>query len=516
METVGLNLMLILLLPPLLLVKTGMFLLFRKAGIRHPWQAFVPFWNWFVLAKLVNRPFWYGFLIQIPIVGVVIWYTLTIDLLKSFGRFRFREHVMGLVVSFAYFLYIGFRKDVLFLAPSNTADFDKKYVTIKKSPSREWKDAILFAVVVAYIIRTFYIEAFKIPTPSMEKSLLVGDFLFVSKVHYGSRIPMTPLAIPFAHQDIMGVKIYADWFQLPYMRFPSLEKIKRFTPVVFNNPEEVLHPVDKKTHYIKRCVGLPGDSLQVVDGFVHINGQLADDTMKLQFNYTVVFKDYLPGEKALIEDLDLFDYRRPADRTSLPERYVGKHSQYNPYLYEMPLSPDKVQLVRSMPNFKAMVKYRFDDEEGEPGIFPQRPDLFKWSRDQFGPIYIPKKGDKIVMNKHHFILYRNAIKEYEGVKDITLIGDRVLINGVAVDDYTFTKDYYWMMGDNRHNSEDSRFWGFVPEDHIVGKPLFIWLSLKSKRTFDPDATARTNYTREEYKETFHSIRWNRFFKKAYD
>lgn len=510
MESVGFNLIIGWLIPFTVAIKIGLYLLFKKAEITKPWQAFIPFWNWFVLAKLVNRPFWYGIFIQVPVVGVVIWYTLTIDLLKSFGRFKFWEQAIGLIAQWFYFPFIGIKKEVVYLAPANTPDFDKKYNKNPRNAAREWKDAILFAVVVAYIIRTFYIEAFKIPTPSMEKSLLVGDFLFVSKVHYGSRVPLTPLAIPFAHQDIMGVKIYSELLKLPYLRFPSLEKIKRNTPIVFNNPDED-HPVDKKTHYIKRCVGIPGDTLSVKNGHVYIDGKLSDDTMKLQFNHYVEFKDYLPSEEVLVNELDLFDYIKHSDLAP----FYNNMAYTNPMAYEMPLSPEKIAKIKQMPNLKSIVTMVQNETEAEQGIFPQNQSLFPWSRDHFGPIFIPKKGATVLMNTANYYLYKQAIEKYENAGKLSLVGnDKVLLNNKEITEYTFALDYYWMMGDNRHNSEDSRFWGFVPEDHIVGKPLFIWFSIKNKRSFDKEQTARTG--RREYTESFHSFRWNRIFKKAYN
>jgi signal peptidase I len=503
MDAVGINQLIFWILPFTIAVKAGLFLLFRKAGVPNSWQAFVPFWNWFVWAKLVGRVWWYGILIQVPVVGVVIWYTLSIDLLKSFGRFKFKEHVAGLLLQWFYFPYIGLKKDVVFLAPSANLEFEKKFVKTKKSAFREWKDAILFAVVVAYIIRTFFIEAFKIPTPSMEKSLLVGDFLFVSKVHYGSRVPMTPLAIPFAHQDIAGVKIYSELIKLPYLRFPSLEKIKRNTPVVFNNPNESLHPVDKKTHYIKRCVGIAGDTLEVRNGFVYINGNLSDDTSKVQFNYLVEFMKHEPSEKVLVDELDLFDYTRHVDLNRFrPDRFSS-----NPFLYEMPLSFEKLETVKRMVNLRSYTRITDEMRESSEGIYPQQPKLFPWSVDNFGPIFIPKKGLSIPMTVQNYYLYAKVIRDYENNPNLTLVGDKVYNNNQLISEYTFQMDYFWMMGDNRHNSEDSRYWGFVPEDHIVGKPLFIWLSIKNRRYFDSQSA--------QYKEAFHSIRWNRIFKKAY-
>lgn len=507
MDSVGFNIIILAILPFIIAGKIGLYLLVRKTEYKHAWHALVPFWNWFVWARITGRPFWYGILIQVPIVGVVIWYTLSIDLAKSFGRFRFRSHVAVLLAQWFYLPYLATRKEATYLGPSNTPDFEKKHNPIPRTAVREWKDALLFAVVVAYIIRTFYIEAFKIPTPSMEKNLLVGDFLFVSKVHYGARIPFTPVAIPFAHQELWGLKVYSEWVKLPYLRFPSLEKIKRNTPVVFNNPNETLFPIDKKTHYIKRCVGLPGDSLSVKEGYVYINNELSDDTNRLQFNYLVQFKKYEPSEKVLTEDLDLFDYTR-FDDFRIFYQTPNPQSQL---LYSMPLDPERVQKIKTMVNLASIERMQYDDSLRKRDIFPQG--QFDWSVDNFGPIYIPKKGEAIEMTPQNYYLYRKAIKEYEKVDQISMSGNQVFINGEPVTHYTFKMNYYWMMGDNRHNSEDSRYWGFVPEDHIVGKPLFIWFSIKSTRQFDAERSRQ--YQRPEYTENFHNIRWKRIFKNAW-
>ncbi|MCO6495297.1 MAG: signal peptidase I [Bacteroidetes bacterium] len=512
MDSVGLNILLGWLIPLLIINKIGLLLLFRKSGIKFSWQALIPFWNWFVLAKVVGRGWWYGILIQIPMVGVIIWYTLSLDLIKSFGRFRFLDNVLALLLQPFYFIYLGIQKDVVYLGPSNSEEFNKKYTLLKKNGRREWADAILFAVVVAYIIRTFFIEAYKIPTPSMEKTLRVGDFLFVSKVHYGARFPMTPIAIPFAHQDIAGIKAYSEILKLPYMRFPALEKIKRGTIVVFNYPNEPDRPVDKKTHYIKRCVGLPGDSLQVRNGFVYTNGKLTDDTTKLQFQYLVSFNKYELTDNILYDELDLYDYIRHADIASYLRSGSGFSS--DPLVYEMPLDFAKLEKIKKFVDLKSIhrVSYENGSAHGRD-VYPHNPILFNWSIDNYGPLYIPKKGDIIAMNDSSYWLYGKIIRDYENNPSLTLLGGKVYIEGKPITHYQFKMNYYWMMGDNRHNSADSRSWGFVPEDHIVGKPLFIFFSIKYKREFDPQRTNTMGTI--EFKDEFYKIRFDRIFHQAY-
>ena len=348
----------------------------------------------------------------------------------------------------------------------------------RKSATREWIDAIIFAVIAATIIRTFFIEAYTIPTPSMEKSLLVGDFLFVSKVSYGARIPMTPLSFPFAHHTmpLIGGKSYLEWIKVGYHRLWGFGEIKNNDIVVFNWPaENEGRPVDKKENYIKRCIGIAGDSINIIDRNVYINGKQTEFPEKSQFTYHVK-TDGSKFNPAIMEKLDY------------PEG--GPTSDQGDYAYF--LTKDGTEKLRAMNNVKGIDPMIDPKGNFEEYIFPfdRR---FGWNADNFGPLWIPKKGATIKLDSMNIAVYRKAIGEYENNKLEERDG-KIFINGQETSTYTFKMDYYFMMGDNRHNSADSRFWGFVPEDHIVGKAVFIWMSWDTKGSF------------------LSKVRWNRLFR----
>ncbi|MFN8166861.1 MAG: signal peptidase I [Bacteroidia bacterium] len=346
----------------------------------------------------------------------------------------------------------------------------------RKSVWREWVDAIIFAVIAATLIRTFFIEAYTIPTPSMEKSLLVGDFLFVSKVSYGARVPMTPLSFPFAHHTmpIFGGKSYLEWIKVGYHRLPGFGHIKHGDCVVFNWPaENEGRPIDKKENYIKRCIGLPGDSLVIHDRQVYINGNIFVNPPNSQSSYHVI-TDGTGFSEQVIERLRLYDSQRLSE------------TEFNLLL----TSKEAVDL-KSFGNVKSVEANTFPAGVAQAGIFPFDPERH-WNLDNFGPLWIPKKGVTIKLDTSNIALYRRCIGEYEH-NTLQEINGQIIINGKVATEYTFKYDYYFMMGDNRHDSADSRFWGFVPEDHIVGKAVFIWMSL------------------EEHANLLHKIRWSRLF-----
>ena len=355
---------------------------------------------------------------------------------------------------------------------------DKK-VIVKKSAGREWLDAIVFAVVAATIIRGLFIEAYVIPTGSMERTLLVGDFLFVSKVNYGARTPITPVAFPFAHHTmpIIGTKAYWEGIKLPYYRLPGLGKVERYDVVVFNYPMDadapLSRPIDKRENYIKRCMGVAGDTLSVVDAQVFIDGKPAEQPLMSQTEY------FVNTDGSDFNPMALKDLKADVNQIS-PNQYV----------FIMPKA--EVEKLKNFTTVKQIVPVVSEKNSLENGIFPGDPHL-KWSRDNYGPIIIPKQGWTVKLDSLSFPVYRRAIEVYEGNK-LELQGNDIIINGKKTDSYTFKMNYYWMMGDNRHNSADSRYWGFVPEDHIVGKALFVWMSLDDKGSF------------------FNKIRWSRLFR----
>ena len=379
----------------------------------------------------------------------------------------------------------------------------------KKTKSREWFDAILFAVIAATIIRVFFIEAYTIPTASMERSLLVGDFLFVSKVNYGARIPMTPVAFPFAHHTmpITGTKAYWDGVQWKFRRLPGLSDIKRNDVVVFNYPQGdtvaveyqdqdyyqmvrslgwkqvnsqftiVSRPVDKRENYIKRCIGIAGDTISMKSGLVYLNGKADPLKNTGQISYEVIFKTSDVNFK-VFEDIGF----NVSDEISA----IGQNN------YQFTGTAEMMDKVRKLDFVQSVNEITEPAGKRDPDIFPFDKNR-DWNVDNFGPIIIPKRGWTVKLDSATMPLYERSIRIYEGNK-VEKSGKGWLINGVAADSYTFKMDYYWMMGDNRHRSADSRYWGFVPEDHIVGKALFIWMSYNNNGSF------------------FSKIRWNRLFR----
>ena len=392
----------------------------------------------------------------------------------------------------------------------NKAENDKPKK--KKSKSREWLDAILFAVIAATIIRVFFIEAYTIPTGSMERSLLIGDFLFVSKVNYGPRIPMTPVAFPFAHHTmpLTGTKAYWEGIQWDYRRLPGLSDIKRNDVVVFNYPQGdtvaleqqevdyyqmvrhsgwksvnsqftiVSRPVDKRENYIKRCIAIAGDTVSMKAGTVSVNGKPEKLKKTGNFTYEVTFKT-ADVNFGIFQDMGFSMRNADPDITQLSaSSYLFTGSE---------IMMDEVRKLDFVQSVKEMTR---PEGEIEIDVFPHDPNR-TWNVDNFGPIIIPKKGWTVKLDSATMPLYERSIRIYEGNK-LEKSGNGWLINGKPADSYTFKMDYYWMMGDNRHNSLDSRYWGFVPEDHIVGKALFIWMSFDTNGSF------------------FSKIRWNRLLR----
>lgn len=406
--------------------------------------------------------------------------------------------------------------------------FWKKKGVEKQTKTVEWIDAFIFAIVAATLIRIFFFEAYTIPTSSMEKSMLVGDYLFVSKVAYGPKLPNTPLALPFTHHTMpmTGSKPYSELIKWPYKRLAGTTEMERNDIVVFNFPtgdtvivgnenpdyysqlrtnargyyesersqgnqityaqaEEkirdlmrqrfkiITRPADKQENYIKRCVGMPGDVLELKESILYVNGQKADEIGKLQYDY-LVKTNGTPLNKMRLQEIGVS-----------PDEIRGGGS-----LYQLPLTAEILQKVKAYPNVTEVTMIQ--ETEPNPDIFPFN-SSYDWNVDNFGPLYVPKKGEKIDLNLKNLPLYERVITAYENNR-VEVKDSVIYINGQAADSYTFNMDYYWMMGDNRHRSADSRYWGFVPEDHIVGKAYFIWLSLDKDKPF------------------YNKIRWNRMFR----
>ena len=332
----------------------------------------------------------------------------------------------------------------------------------KKSAVREWLDAAVFAVVAATLIRWLLAEPFTIPSSSMEKTLLVGDYLFVSKLHYGARTPKTPLQIPLTHQSIFGFKTYSELIQLPQFRLPGFSHVKNNDVVVFNYPAEPEYPTDLKTNYIKRCIGIAGDSLSVRHRQVFINGQAAANPPEMENSYQVITDQDI--NERVFRKLDITDYG-PV-----------------PGGYKVWATPDRAKELKDMGFVRDVILEEAPAGQGTTEVYPHSPAL-SWNQDNYGAIWIPKEGTVMPMTAKNVILYSQPITAYEGHDKVEIRDSALYIDGQLVKEYTWQQDYYFMMGDNRHNSADSRFWGFVPADHIVGKAWIIWLSLDPKGGF---------------------------------
>lgn len=507
--------------------------LFVKAG-EEGWKALIPGLNFVIWCKIIGRPGWWAALLLLPLVNIFIWSGMCVDIVRSFGKYSFLDSFLAVIATPFPFFQTGKDAKANYLGP--TIKLERAYVEklqeaetgedkyklkklisnnpYKKSSGREWSEAIIFAVFAATFIRMFLIEAYVIPTSSMEGSLLVGDFLFVSKAHYGIRTPQTVIQFPLVHNTIplIGSESYLENPKLKLTRLKAIENIDHNESVVFNFPEgdsvyvypgrtysvyqtrrmpasyrrgiekyELrTRPVDKMDHYIKRCIALPGDKFEIKNRQVYINDKPAVNPTNLQYDYYVNSPGVTLNENKIKE-------------WGISAEDIGGGT-IRPNSNTMVLNASEIEKIKSLdPN----ITIEPIPQQNQPGAyFPNDAKNFgNWNNDNYGPMTIPKEGATVNLDPSTIALYRRVIEVYEGPNRVTIKDGKILINGQEATTYTFKMDYYWMMGDNRHRSEDSRFWGYVPQTHVVGKPLFIWFSTKDGSMFN-------------------GIRWNRVFTTA--
>ena len=501
----------------------GLWFVFRKAGIA-PWKALVPGYNIVLWIRLCGKKWpWYIYIL-IPAVNVFNFLLLVVETARVCRRYNFWEQTLAVIFPWAYLPWLGLKPDITYIDP-------RVEKPRKEEGMRDWADALVFALVAAMIIRGMFIELYNIPSSSMERGLLVGDHVLVSKVAYGAKAVQTPLAVPLVHNVLPGtdgtVESYLDWIRLPYHRYPGLGHVKRYDAVVFHYPdgdtmctalksnrsyhdmvrtygrEAVLQnrvtdeygrhielgeirvrPVDKRENFIKRCIGMPGEEVQIVDQQVLIDGKPLAAPPDVQFTYGVLF-DPIVNPTIVLSKMGV----------SMDDIQMAQDNMYfsgTPF-YILPLAP---AMARQLANNYGVLDvqpiiHRIDSTQDNLQMFPNVEGNY-WTIDNFGPVHIPAKGEVLHLTEENLPFYRRVIEVYEG-NSLEVRDGRIFINGEETTDYTVKMNYYWMMGDNRHNSIDSRYWGFVPEDHVVGKAKWIYFS------WDKD-----------YKK----IRWNRLLRRA--
>jgi signal peptidase I len=509
----SLNEWLLLFLSSNLIIFGGSYKLFNLAGIEG-WKALIPFYNIIKHLDIINRPRWWIILVFIPVINLLMIPVIWVEYIKTFNHNSKLDRILVIVTLGFYIYYISYVSN------------KKKYISqISFSSFERSFGSIIYAIVIATIVHNYVIQPFVIPTGSLEKTLRVGDFLLVSKFHYGARIPSTLVSFPMVHDTIPIIKSrsYLKKPQLPYLRIPGFQEIKNNDIVVFNWPADtvrkffvkekgVIKPTDKKSNYVKRAIGIPGDSLEIIDGIVYLNGKENNlpDRARPLFTYLIKSNEGVSSSKLI--NLEVDGFIRKFIIKGLSTDTYAEISDYilnisnngeNEYLIYTTDKGIPIKLVRELrldireiidkekelslthiDAIKIKNSNQFDtiyrtiqETDNSNSIFFPNNTRFNWNNDHFGPLYIPKAGDKIDLNIKTLPLYKKIITDYE-FNDLLVVEEDILINGVKENEYVFKQDYYWMMGDNRYNSEDSRVWGFVPFDHVLGRPVFIWMSIE--------------------------------------
>ena len=494
------------------LIFAGSQKLFRLAGVPG-WNAIIPFYNIIKHLDIIQRPRWWIILVFIPVINLLMIPVVWVEFIKRFNHNSKIDRILVILTLGFYFFYISY-------VSSKT----KLVKEISFSGFERSIGSFIFAIVIATIVHNYFLQPFVIPTGSLEKTLRVGDFLLVSKFHYGARVPSTVVTLPMVHDTIPIIKTrsYLKSPQLPYIRIPGFQEIKNNDIVVFNWPADtvrkffvkekgVIKPRDKKSNYVKRALGIPGDTIEIKDGIIFINGKknVLPDRAKPIFTFNIRAEKGVSSNK--LKEIGIEGFIRKFIIKNLTPRSYEEISNYilsisntndNEYLVytddsgiplsiirennliiselidssrEISLTYEDAFKIENSNVFDTIYRVTQSKDVSNLNFFPNNKN-FNWNNDYMGPIYIPKKGDKIDLSLDNLPVYKKIIKDYE-FNDIELSNGKIIINNKEQDSYTFKQDYYWMMGDNRYNSEDSRVWGFVPFDHVLGKPVFIWMSI---------------------------------------
>lgn len=439
-----------------------------KNAKRKPWEAFVPFLNFWIGLGLMKRPKWWIILLFMPIIGPIMWLVYWVDFGRAFGKQTIKDGILMVVTLGLYAFYLNYVEK-----PAYTGPEERKATFIA---------SIIFAVILATSVHIWLIQPMVVPTGSMENTIKVGDALFVDKMSYGTRVPITPIGIPFS--EFINRDAFVDKARLPYMRLPGWSKLKSNDIVVFSYPADSLYTaIDRKDSYVKRLVGMPGDTVQYIKGDLFVNG-----------------KPFIPKKDALVQQRYLVTTKLPLSAKILFDEfgvlqgvdYQIEAQTNNRITYNFfALTSEMAERLKLNPNVISVERYYSTEGRKESNNFHHSSKIDSansfpidrnWNQDFYGPYYVPKKGDVVKLNKENIELYRRIIRDYEH-HQLKVNGDKIYIDGKETDEYTIEQDYFFMSGDNRNQSLDSRFFGPVPEDHIIGRPILVWANFNGM--FEP-------------------------------